>query len=218
MCCLHRCTLKNSCTILGFCTQPTIFNSIDHLPAHTGAERNLYICIIPACKPIMKSLSMNSRILHCSWSQQMRRMFKTCLFWTIAFDYVQWCTHFTVFRCSKHPKNKILNNSGRLGPKQDVSKTLFLWPLQIPWISQDFVPKIQTSFEFGPTRKSLPNHDISFTGCASFQSEKNLSTCKGVVGTEKMQRKSAKITIKKNEFQKHISGMSAFLLEPSLSR
>ena len=109
VCWLHRCTLKDSCTILGSCTQPTIFNSIYHLPAHTGAERNLYICIIPACKPIMKSLSMNSRILHCSWSQQMRSMFKTCLFWTIAFDYVQWCTHFTVFRCSKHPKNKIHN-------------------------------------------------------------------------------------------------------------
>ena len=78
--------------------------------------------------------------------------------------------------------------------------------------------KSRPLFEFGPTRKSLPNHDISFTGCASFESEKNISTWKAWLAQKKMQRKSAKITIKKNEFQKHIPGMSAFLLEPSLSR
>ena len=40
-----------------------------------------------------------------------------------------------------------------------------------------FVPqKKKLQIEFGPIRKSLPNHDISFKGCASFESEKNIST------------------------------------------
>ena len=80
-------------------------------------------------------------------------MFKTCLFWTIAFAYVQWCTPFTV-EVLKTSQKQNSQYSGRPGPKQNVCITVL--PLQIPW-KAGFCAQKKTSFEFGQLENPSQN-------------------------------------------------------------
>lgn len=109
--------------------------------------------------------------------------FKTCLFWTNCIWLRSMVYTFHGFSVLKTSQKQNSQYSGWPGPKQDVSKTLpwtvvritvvplrwstvwatvFLWPLQIPWISQDFVPKKNPDLFSNSVQLENPSQIMTF--------------------------------------------------------